>query len=101
MIKTWIKIAAYAVTAVTVATLGTTAGLQQRHLKDVRAQVAEQSRVIDSLLTIRRTFMDVELNVTDKSVAKIYGRYNTGTISMPQERVYKLVIDSSNVKIRE
>lgn len=100
MIKTWIKVIIYAVIAVALATTTTVAALQGRHLKDVRLQVAEQSRVIDSLLTIRRTFMDVELNVTDKSVAKIYGRYNHGTISMPQERVYKLVIDSTNVKIR-
>lgn len=100
MIKTWIKAIIYAVIAVALATTTTVAALQGRHLKDVRLQVAEQSRVIDSLLTIRHTFMDVELNVTDKSVAKIYGRHNHGTISMPQERVYKLVIDSTNVKIR-
>lgn len=96
----WIKAIIYAVIAVTIATLVTTAALQGKHLKDCRVQVAEQSRVIDSLLTIRHNLIDVELNVTDKSVAKIYGRYNTGTISMPHERVYKLVIDSSNVKIR-
>ena len=91
----------YAVVAVALATTSTIAAIQGRHLKDVRLHVDEQARVIDSLLTIRRNFMDVELNVTDKSVSKIYGRYNTGTISMPQERIYKLVIDSSNVKIRE
>lgn len=100
MIKKWIKVVLYVVASVALATSTTVATIQGRHLKDVRMHVSEQSRVIDSLLTIRRTFMDVELNVTDKSVAKIYGRYNTGTISMPQERVYKLVIDSTNVKIR-
>jgi len=100
MVKTWIKAIIYAVVAVALAATTTTTVLQGKHLKDVRHQVAEQSRVIDSLLTIRHNLIDVELNVTDKSVAKIYGRYNTGTISMPHERVYKLVIDSSNVKIR-
>lgn len=100
MLKSWIKMIVYAVVAVALAATTTLSVIQGRHLKDVRLHVAEQSRVIDSLLTIRRNFMDVELNVTDKSVAKIYGRYNTGTISMPHERVYKLVIDSTNIKIR-
>lgn len=98
--KKWIKVISYAVIAVALATTITVAALQGRHLKDVRMQVSEQSRVIDSLLTIRRTFMDVELNVTDKSSNKIYGSHNKGSITMPQVRTYRLVIDSTNVKVR-
>lgn len=100
MVKTWIKVIIYAVIAVALATTSTVAALQGRHLKDVRMQVSEQSRVIDSLLTIRHTFMDVELNVTDKSSNKIYGSHNKGSITMPQVRTYRLVIDSTNVKVR-
>jgi len=43
--------------------------------------------------------MDVDLYVTDKSVNKIYGRYNKGTITMPQERKYILEVDSVNMRI--
>ena len=100
MVKTWIKVIIYAVIAVALATTTTVAALQGRHLKDVRMQVSEQSRVIDSLLTIRHTFVDVELNVTDKSSNKIYGSHNKGSITMPQVRTYRLVIDSTNVKVR-
>lgn len=84
----------------TIGTLSATTALQRKHLKDVRTQCAEQSRVIDSLLTLDRTYFEVQLYVTDKSVSKVYGSHNKGTITMPSERTYKLVIDSANVKMR-
>lgn len=90
----------YAVVAVAMTALATTATLQGRHLKDARQQVQEQSKVIDSLLTIDRTYFEVQLYVTDKSTSKVYGSHNKGTITMPSERTYKLVIDSTNVKMR-
>lgn len=96
----WIKAIIYAVIAVTIATLGTTAALQGKHLKDCRVQVAEQSKVIDSLLTLKRTYFNATLYVTDKSVAKVYGSHNKGSITMPQERTYRLEIDSANIKMR-
>lgn len=98
--KIWIKTLIYSLIAVIITALATTAALQGKHLNDCRKQVSEQSRVIDSLLTIKRTYFTASLYVTDKSVSKVYGSHNKGTISMPQERVYKLVIDSTNVKIR-
>lgn len=98
--KVWIKAVIYAVIAVAMTALSTTVALQGKHLKDVRNQVAEQSRVIDSLLTIERTYFEVQLYVTDKSKSKVFGSHNKGTITMPSERKYKLVIDSSNVKMR-
>ena len=101
MIKTWIKIVIYAVLAVAISTLSATTALQARHLKDVRNQVTEQSRVIDSLLTIRHTYMNVDLHVTDKSTSKVYGSYNKGSITMPSVRTYKLEIDSASFKIKE
>lgn len=96
----WIKAIIYGVIAVTIGTLSATTALQRKHLKDVRTQCAEQSRVIDSLLTLDRTYFEVQLYVTDKSVSKVYGSHNKGTITMPSERTYKLVIDSANVKMR-
>jgi hypothetical protein len=65
-----------------------------------QSRVKEQSVIIDSLLNRRMTVFDVQLNVTDKSTNKINGTYNKGTISMPQERVYKLEIDSVNVTVK-
>ena len=100
MIKTWIKIVIYAVLAVAISTLSATTALQARHLKDVRNQVKEQSVIIDSLLKVKKTYFNVDLHVTDKSVSKVYGSYNKGSITMPSERTYKLVIDSVNVKMR-
>lgn len=98
--KKWIKAILIAVTATALSVLATVTTLQARHLKDVRNQVAEQSRVIDSLLTIRHTYLDVDLNVTDKSTAKVYGSHNKGTISMPSVRTYRLEIDSVSFKIK-
>lgn len=75
--------------------------------KNSRQRIQEQSKiitrqgaVIDSLLQRREKFIDVQLYVTDKSNNKIYGRYNKGTIAMPQEKVYRLEIDSTNFKIK-
>jgi hypothetical protein len=96
----WYKAIIYGVLAAAVSTLGAVAGTQARHLRDTRERCAEQSRVIDSLLTIRHNTVEVDLNVTDKSTSKVYGSHNKGTITMPSERTYRLVIDSCSVKIR-
>lgn len=70
------------------------------HRRSLQKQVNEQSVIIDSLLCRPKALMDVDLYVTDKSVNKIYGRYNKGFITMPQERKYILVVDSTNVLVR-
>ena len=67
---------------------------------ELKQRTEEQSRVIDSLLNRRDKFIDVQLHVTDKSRFAIYGRYNKGTINVPNERRYELTIDSTNVTIR-
>ena len=68
-----------------------------RHLK---RQVADQTVIIDSLLKRRMTVFDVQMHVTDKSHFAIYGRYNKGTINVPNERRYVLEVDSVNLKMR-
>lgn len=98
--KNWIKAALYALAATSVVTLSTVTAIQHNRISDLQRQVTEQSRVIDSLLTIRRNYIDVDLIVTDKSTSKIYGRYNKGTITMPSERTYRLEIDSVSLKIK-
>lgn len=100
MIKTWIKAAIYIVIAAIIGILTTTVVLQGEHLKDCRKQVAEQGVIIDSLLKVKKTYFNVDLHVTDRSVSKVYGSHNKGSITMPSERTYKLVIDSVNVKMR-
>lgn len=88
--------AAILVTAVSL-TLGIAEGAHRRSLQK---QLKEQSVIIDSLLCRPKALMDVQLYVTDRSVNKIYGRYNKGFITMPQERRYILEVDSTNVLIR-
>lgn len=75
------------------------AAVQSSHLKSLKAQVAEQSAVIDSLLKRRMTVFDVTLNVTDKSTNKIYGRYNKGSIIMPSNKSYVLELDSISMNV--
>lgn len=83
--------------AVITALAVTVASLEGSHRRSLAKQVKEQSAIIDSLLKRDLPLFDVQLYVTDKSVNKIYGRYNKGTISMPQERRYILEVDSVNV----
>ena len=99
MMKTWIKILILAVLASAVCVMSVLYAESHKHVKTLKAQVTEQSAIIDSLLKRRMTLMDVDLYVTDKSVNKIYGRYNKGTITMPQERKYILEVDSVNMRI--
>ena len=97
--KTWIKILIVAVAVAAVCVLGVLYAESHRHVKTLKAQVTEQSAIIDSLLKRRMTLLDVELYVTDKSRNIVYGRNNKGTITMPQERKYILEVDSVNVRM--
>lgn len=98
--KAWIKMCIYAVISVVVTALSVLSVYQGRHLKDMRRTVQEQSMVIDSLLTIKRTVFEIDMQVTDKSVFKVNGSHNKGEIHVPSDRTYHLVIDSVNVKMR-
>lgn len=77
----------------------TAAFLEHSHRVSLQKQVAGQSAIIDRLLAKDRPLFDVQLHVTDRSRNVIYGRYNRGTISMPQERRYILELDSSNISL--
>lgn len=98
--KAWVKIMIVALLSCAVAVMSTLYAESRRHVKTLKAQVAEQSAVIDSLLKRRMEYIDVELFVTDKSKNVIYGRYNKGTITMPQERKYILEVDSTSVHLK-
>ena len=93
----WIALAAMAVVASLAITV---AVLEGNHRRSLARQVKEQSVVIDSLLARDLPLLDVKLYVTDRSVNKIYGRYNRGYINMPQERRYILVVDSANTTLK-
>ena len=97
--KKWIWIV-WAVLAAATAVSTTTATLEGSHRRSLAKQVKEQSVVIDSLLARDLPLLDVKLYVTDRSVNKIYGRYNRGYINMPQERRYILVVDSANTTLK-
>lgn len=77
--------------------LFTVAIMQCNHNRTLKREVKVQQVTIDSLLTIDRTKVEIQLFVTDKSVNKIYGRYNKGTIQMPNAKTYYLEYDSSIV----
>lgn len=105
--RNWIKIAIYIVIIVCVMGASAAITILSEKLKsktevceDLKQRTEEQSRVIDSLLNRRDKFIDVQLHVTDKSRFAIYGRYNKGTINVPNERRYELTIDSTNVTMR-
>lgn len=97
--KKWIWIV-WAVLAAATAVAITVAALEGSHRRSLARQVKEQSVVIDSLLARDQPLLDVKLYVTDKSVNKIYGRYNRGYINMPQERRYILEVDSVNTTLK-
>lgn len=100
MKKVWVKIVIYAVLATAIISMGVMCVESQKHIVTLKNQVKRQNIVIDSLLARRMTVFDVQLTVTDKSRNVISGRYNKGSITMPQERIYKLTIDSSSIKIK-
>ena len=93
MIKMW-KWIVWVVLAAATAVASTAAALEGNHRRSLEKQVKEQSAVIDSLLGRDQPLMDVKLYVTDRSRNIIYGRYNKGSIFMPQERRYILEVDS-------
>lgn len=95
--RTWVRWIIRAVAAVLVVALATATALQGAHLRTLRNANREQSRVIDSLLTMDRNKVEIQLFVTDKSVNKIYGRYNKGTIQMPSVKTYVLECDSTQI----
>lgn len=71
-----------------------------QYTQRLEATNERQGVIIDSLLNRKMQCLDVELWVTDKSHNVIHGRYNKGTITMPQERRYVLVIDSASTWLR-
>jgi hypothetical protein len=99
--KTWLKIVIAALMCTGIAVMSVLYAESHKHVKTLKAQVKEQSAIIDSLLKRRMTLLDVELYVTDKSRNIVYGRNNKGTITMPQERKYILEVDSISVKSGE
>lgn len=98
--KSWIKWVLRATALCTIGILITSVCLQHKHVRSLQSHVTEQHMVIDSLLNRRMTMMDVGLYVTDKSKNTIYGRYNKGTITMPQEKTYHLEVDSVSIALK-
>lgn len=96
--RTVIEIVGGVAMAAAIAVLSVSVANKDRHIADLRKTNAEQSTIIDSLLARRMKVIDVELNVTDKSKLNVYGKYNKGTISVPSERTYTLVIDSTKLR---
>lgn len=85
---------------VTVAVLSVMYARERHYCTSLEQCTERQGVVIDSLLNRRMCYVDVELWVTDRSKNVIYGRYNKGNITMPQERKYILVVDSASTKLR-
>ena len=98
--KTWIKFVIVGVIAMIIIILSVLCVANKQHIKSLKYQVSEQSAIIDSLLERRMGLIDVQLYVTDKSRNIVHGKYNRGSIYMPQERRYILQIDSTHVNIR-
>jgi hypothetical protein len=99
MIKLW-KILGYFILAAVLAVFIALYSGSVKHNKTLKLQVKDQGVIIDSLLKRKTYTFDVKLNVTDRSRSIIYGRYNKGSISMPQERTYTLTVDSANFTVK-
>lgn len=101
MTKTYIRIIIYAAATLAMAVSLTFAITTRQHCMTLKKEVKNQQTIIDSLLVKPNAMIDCKLYVTDKSVNKINGRYNKGTITMPQERRYILLIDSTKIGVRK
>ena len=96
-----------AIPYIIIALMATALTFQQIHISSLKKHRNEQSEIIQSQKNIiddlikRKTYaFDVKLSVTDRSTNKIYGRYNKGTIQMPNLKEYVLKIDSTNINIK-
>lgn len=105
--KTWIKTAIGVAAIVCAMGAAATITVLSHKLKsktevcaELKHRTEEQSRVIDSLLNRRMTVFDVQMHVRDQSKFTIYGKYNKGTINVPNERTYTLEVDSVNMKVK-
>lgn len=97
----WLKWVILAVLLAVIAVLSVSVAKDRKHIKSLQGQVAEQSAIIDSLLNRQSVVFDVSLNVQDKTRLTVNGKGNSGTINVPQEKVYVLEIDSTNISLRQ
>lgn len=98
--KAYIKIIILAFLSIVISTLLVFSICLKNHNLSLKKQIAQQDIIIDSLLSLDRSSVSIDLYVTDKSVNKIYGRYNKGTIQMPSTKTYLLEVDSSDFKMK-
>lgn len=97
----WLKWVILAVLLAIIAVLCVAVAKDRKHIKTLNYQVAEQSAIIDSLLNRQSVVFDVSLNVQDKTRLVVNGKGNSGTINVPQEKIYILEIDSTNISLRQ
>ena len=98
--KTHIRIILYTAAFLMLAVSLTFAITTHQHCITLKKEVKNQQTIIDSLLVKPNAAIECNLYVTDRSINKINGRYNKGTITMPQERRYILSIDSSKISVK-
>lgn len=97
----WLKWVILAVLLAVIAVLSVSVAKDRKHIKTLNYHVKEQSAIIDSLLNRQSVVFDVSLNVQDKTRLTVNGKGNSGTINVPQEKVYVLEIDSTNISLRQ
>ena len=97
----WLKWVILAVLLAVIAVLSVSVAKDRKHIKTLKTQILEQSAIIDSLLNRQSVVFDVSLNVQDKTRLVVNGKGNSGTINVPQEKVYVLEIDSTNISLRQ
>mgnify|MGYP004442477343 CR=1 FL=1 len=66
-------------------------------VKDLNKRIDEQADTITYLTENPSQTVELTLNLTDKSRIEVNGKNNQGTISVPTDRVYELVVDSLKV----
>lgn len=63
--------------------------------------IVQQNAIIDSLANKKETaiYLDVQMELTDKSTYKINAKGNNGTITAPNDKTYHLEVELDSVSV--
>ena len=75
-------------------------GLTAKNARNLKQQTVQQTEIIDSLLKRRMNVFDVKMNVTDNTKTTVYGKKQSGNITIPAVKEYRLILDSCSFHVK-
>jgi hypothetical protein len=75
-------------------------GLTAKNARNLKQQTVQQTKIIDSLLQRRMNVFDVQMNVNDYTKTTVYGKKQSGNITIPAVKEYRLILDSCSFKLK-